>query len=274
MRREFLAATALGSATFISAWTGHATAQPAPNFDWAGPYVGASIGLNALSSPATFNYPSGGSDNITFIGNAPFYSSGIFSTSFAPWPTNPILTAPLIATFDAGMNFQSGNVVYGFEGDASYSPSGEFHQSTGDSNTTNDFSVTGGVNTLFTLRPRVGVAVDKLLLFATGGLAVGQAGFATQAHIADSGKGLASADWSGQNSAWRTGFTFGGGAEYAVTPKMRLKFEALYYDLGTIDVTANGSGISTAPASLTAQPYNGTLKLQGMIGRVGVNVGF
>jgi opacity protein-like surface antigen len=138
--------------------------------------------------------------------------------------------------------------VYGFEGDASYSPSGEFHLSTGDTNTTNDFSVTDGVNTLFTLRPRAGVAVDKLLLFATGGLAVGQASFATQAHVADSGKGLASADWSGQNSAWRTGFTFGGGAEYAVTPKMRLKFEALYYDLGTIDVAANGSGISTARA--------------------------
>jgi outer membrane immunogenic protein len=130
------------------------------------------------------------------------------------------------------------------------------------------------VNTLFTLRPLAGVAVDKLLLFATGGLAVGQASFATQAHVADSGKGLASADWSGQNSAWRTGFTFGGGAEYGVTPKMRLKFEALYYDLGTIDVAANGSGISTAPAPLTAQSYTGTLKLQGMIGRVGVNVGF
>jgi hypothetical protein len=50
-----------------------------------------------------------------------------------------------------------------------------------------------------------------------------------------------------------------------------VKFDALYYNLGSIDVTATGAGTATSPGGdLTATPYTGTMQLQGAVARVGV----
>jgi opacity protein-like surface antigen len=269
-----MAATALGSAAFVAAWTGAAAAQPAPNFDWAGPYAGASLGIDLRNAPQ-FAFPDGSGYDVEFSGGAPYLPNEPSSPpGFNSWSTSPGPNAPIVATVDFGHNFQSGNFVYGWEGDASFLGT-SFNQSLDEpTSRTGNYSVTSGVSTLFTFRPRVGIAMDHLLLFATGGLGFGSATLASHANIADSGK---SANWDGENSAWKAGFVVGGGAEYAVTPKMRIKFEALYYNLGSMSVTATGSGVNanhSPPIPLTAQSYSGTVQLQGTLARVGVNFGF
>jgi outer membrane immunogenic protein len=265
MRRDLMAATALGSAAFIAAWTGAAAAQPAPNFDWAGPYAGASLGVNFGNAPH-FAFPDGSGPGVNFIGGAPYFAAEI--GTFESWSTSPGPQSPIVATVDFGRNFQSGNFVYGWEGDASFLGT-SFNQSLDQSGRTGNYSVTSGVGTLFTLRPRVGIAMDRLLLFGTGGLGFGSATLASHANVVDSAK---SANWDGENSAWKAGFVVGGGAEYAVTPKMRIKFEALYYNVGSMSVTATGSGVDGGV--VTVQPYSGTVQLQGTLARVGVNFGF
>ena len=269
MRRDFLVVTALGSASFLTAWSGSA-AIAAPNFDWAGPYVGASVGLNAPASPTSLTFPYSASNYLTFVGNAPQRVDIGGYTPFGTLPTSVMPYAPLIGTFSAGLNQQNGAIVFGLEADASFSASAKYKFT----NSGEELTVSGGMESLFTLRPRIGVAVDRLLLFGTGGLAVGQAKFDTSLHLADNGKGTGvdSADWSGSNSAWKTGFTVGGGAEYAGSDKLSVKFEALYYNLGSIDVTATGSGQGLAPhtGALDATPYTGTMQLQGAVARGGV----
>jgi outer membrane immunogenic protein len=269
MRRDFLAVTALGSASFLTAWSGQALAGP--DFDWAGPYVGASVGLNALGKPTSLTFPTTTGADIQFSPSpAPFRNSGV-GAPYGPYATLPTAVmpyAPLVGTFSTGFNYQNGSLVFGLEADASFSAPAKYRFDSGSEHLT----VSGGVESLFTLRPRLGMAMDRLLLFGTGGLAFGEAKFDTGLHLADNGKGVASADWSGSNSAWKTGFTLGGGAEYAVSDKLSVKFEALYYDLGSIDVEATGSGTGnlTSPDPLTVTPYSGTMPLQGTVARVGL----
>jgi outer membrane immunogenic protein len=264
MRKDLLAATALGSAAFIAAWPGAAAAQSSPNFDWAGMYAGGSLGIDLRSAPQ-FAFPDSGAYDVNFSGGAPVFSG---ESPFMPWSTSPGPQAPIVASADLGRNFQSGDFVYGWEGDVSFLGT-SFNQSLNEPGRIGNFSVDSGVSTLFTFRPRVGVTMDRLLLFATGGLGVGSATLSSHASVTDTAK---SAHWDGEDSAWKAGFVVGGGAEYAVTPKMRIKFEALYYNLGSMSVTATGSGVDSGV--VTVQPYSGTVPLQGTLARVGVNFGF
>ena len=93
----------------------------------------------------------------------------------------------------------------------------------------------------------------------------------------DSGKFTGGdADWAGSNEAWQTGFVAGGGAEYALNNGAALRFEALYYNLGTIGATATGEGGYGlfAGTPITVSPYTGEMALVGMIVRGGITIGF
>jgi outer membrane immunogenic protein len=70
-----------------------------------------------------------------------------------------------------------------------------------------------------TERARAGFAIDRALLFVTGGYA----GIDTRASYNDTVNGL-----SGNQSAWRNGGVVGGGLEYALTNNISLKGEYLY----------------------------------------------
>ena len=268
MRRDLLAVTAVGSATFLAGWSGSALAAPPVAYNWSGAYLGGSAGFNDPAGATTFAYPTGGPDDIEFNSSgAPFLNS---LDPYNALPTSVVPYAPLIGTVSAGFNHQTGALVLGIETDASLLGDSKYNFTGNGGDET--FTTSGGMQSLFTLRPRLGIAVDKLLLYGTGGLAFGEAKFDTGLHLTDDGKGISTADWSGSNSAWKTGFTIGGGAEYAVNNRLSLKFEALYYNLGSIDVTATGSGFTsdTTPAPLSATPYTGHMDLQGTIARVGL----
>jgi outer membrane immunogenic protein len=77
-----------------------------------------------------------------------------------------------------------------------------------------------------TVRARAGVlATDRLLVYATGGLAYGH----TKTYMEDSVFGIS-------ESKTKAGWTVGAGVEYAVTDHLSLKTEYAYTDLGKAQV--------------------------------------
>ncbi len=76
------------------------------------------------------------------------------------------------------------------------------------------------------MRPRVGYAFDRTLLYVTGGLAYG-GGKYTLNTIDGAGNTAAL-----NSSGIRTGWALGAGAEYAFSRNWSAKLEYLYVDLG------------------------------------------
>ena len=115
-----------------------------------------------------------------------------------------------------------------------------------------------------TLRPRIGYAIGRTLLFATGGLAYG--------HVRNR---LTSTDGAGNTFTMpagktRIGWTFGGGIEHAFTSNWSAKLEYGYVALGrsTQSAAVFNAGVPTG-ATATARTRNSFHTL-----RAGVNYRF
>jgi outer membrane immunogenic protein len=130
----------------------------------------------------------------------------------------------LPATFDVkgglaggqlGYNWQFGQFVWGLEGD------GDWTNLRGHANAASCLGTTlceTRNNFLATARGRVGLAVDRLLPYVTGGLAVG--------NIKATDPPFAGVDKT------REGWTAGGGLEYSLAPNWSVKAEYLFVNLG------------------------------------------
>ncbi|MBO0733905.1 MAG: porin family protein [Methylocapsa sp.] len=159
---------------------------PPPLFTWTGLYVGAQIGY------------AWGTDTVTVN---PFG----FGTDFTP---NGVVGGGHI-----GFNLQFNQVVAGVEGDIegtgisrTFSPGGVIYDTS--------------VSAQGSIRARLGMAFDRVLLYATGG---GEfAGFDT----------TVTAIASDQTSQTRAGWTVGGGLEYAFTPNWSVRAEYRFADFG------------------------------------------
>ncbi len=291
MRKELLAATILSSAALAISADFPAHAQALSPYNWTGFYIGGGAGGHFGSDAAFLDLPDGDPADfgIVFEDGSPRFP-GQAGLALRPWDTryeldelNPALGA------HAGYNYQVGQFVFGVEADWYWlgdrssdtfsSTDAVFIGATPGLRTT-DVTVHGGVESLFTLRPRVGFAVaDRLLLFATGGLAIGDASIGSFADVSeeytDQAKSAA-ASWAGEDSSWELGYTLGGGAEYAVTDRISVRLEGLYYDLGEISTRVDGSGSETdgGTVELTAQPYTARMDADGAIGRVGFSFRF
>jgi outer membrane immunogenic protein len=109
----------------------------------------------------------------------------------------------------AGYNFQtSGMFVAGVEGDFTFSGAGDKR---------NGVSVDNNWNS--TLRARAGIAIDRFLMYGTGGLAVG--------NITTKVSG------AGSDTGTHAGWTIGGGIEAAFTNNIIGRLEYRYTDYGT-----------------------------------------
>ena len=99
---------------------------------------------------------------------------------------------------------------------------------------TGDFLTVNGKNSLTwlgTTRARVGFVAtpdNRLMIYATGGVAYGGGNSQFSAFDATTGS-----FWSGNPSSTRVGWTIGGGVEYAITNNITIKGEYLYADLGS-----------------------------------------
>ena len=112
----------------------------------------------------------------------------------------------------AGYNQQVGALVFGVEGDWDWS----------NAKHTNGANVSKLTNEM-TARGRVGYAVDRVLLFTTGGYAGG---------TVDRTDGVNAAN------DWHNGYVLGGGMEYAITNNVSAKADYLYTDLSSQTDTA------------------------------------
>lgn len=163
-----------------------------------------------------------------------------------------------------GYNFSFGNIVLGVEADIAYT----------DISTTSSFLqpfpccvretfLHQELQSLSTVRARLGYAAGNVLLYATGGLAVGQVEYAFG--LTDDqfvGGGFAGAS----NSQLRAGYTAGGGVEISFGP-WSLKTEYLFFDLGQETLTAPFL-IGGAAEPFTFRPE---FETSGHILRAGVN---
>lgn len=169
---------------------------PTPVFSWTGFYVGGQIG------------GAWGHDN------------GIVDPPDVFIPFN-INANDGMAGFHAGYNYQVNQWVFGLEGSVDWS------------RLNNTFTVcplfcstaTTKADTQGSVRGRVGIAVDRALFYATGGLAVAR--ITNTYDTTAFGGGFASL------SHTRDGWTAGGGIDYAVTNNWSLLAEYRYSDFGT-----------------------------------------
>jgi outer membrane immunogenic protein len=215
-----LAGTALSALTLCSAPAADLPSRSAPPyyaapplFTWSGFYVGANAAIN-------FGQFTDGGAN--YFGNG---FGGLYGLT-------------------AGYNYQSGPLVAGVEGDLN------FGSINGTGSPYAGVNGSGNVTGEGSLRVRFGYALDRALLYVTGGY--------TGANL----KGSV-ADFSGapniyaSQSAYLNGFILGGGLEFAVTNNISLKAEYLFNDYGsasyfssTRDAMTSGVNFSTLRAGI------------------------
>ncbi|MDB5572669.1 MAG: porin family protein [Hyphomicrobiales bacterium] len=151
-----------------------------------------------------------------------------------------------------------------------------------------------------TLRARAGFAAGPLLIYGTGGFALGGvkmgvAASAVETVIVTTSTVPAPIDrypppsvtssirttttWTGQRDSTALGWALGAGAEWALDDNWSLKGEYVYYNLGTKGVTARGVSTTTGDGIMTpivanAAPITVRQKFDGNLARVGVNYRF
>jgi outer membrane immunogenic protein len=133
-----------------------------------------------------------------YLGLNAGYNFGTVAPTGAP----NISTTGFLGGATLGGNYQMGSFVIGLEGD-------------GDYNSTNNNGFKS--DWLATVRGRAGWAWDRVLFYGTGGAAFAPAAVAATPTFAG-------------GSTTMTGWTAGGGIEYAFTPNWTAKVEYLYVD--------------------------------------------
>jgi len=101
------------------------------------------------------------------------------------------------------------------------------------------YTMRQSVNTdfLWTLRPRVGYSMGNFLIFASGGLAMTKTHYKARFIDSSSSANLV----TDSSSKTRTGWTLGGGAAWAFSPRFSVKGEYLYQDFGTSKASATSA---------------------------------
>lgn len=191
---------------------------PPPVFTWTGLYAGASVGYAWANDHASISDPG---ILTTVVGDV--VVPGVPAV-FVPFGLSP---SGVIGGGQIGYNLQYNQWVLGLEGDVSGLSLSQTRFAGFDSVRTQS-NIQGSV------RLRAGFALDRVLLYATGG-----AGFAGIENTYSSGFGF---DSIGRT---RTGWTVGGGIEYAVTNNWSIRAEYRYSDFGhyTDFLINSGAGI-------------------------------
>ncbi|MEJ0094873.1 MAG: outer membrane protein [Methylocella sp.] len=209
-RRVLLAsvgAVALASSAFAADLPSHAPPPvylpPAPIFTWTGIYIGGQVGFawgdQNVSSNTGFGFDSFGSNNDGVIGGG-----------------------------HVGYNLQLNQFVIGLEG--SVDGSSIKKSVTRDVGGFVPATFTSSADIQGSVRGRVGYAWDRILVYATGGVA-----FAGVDNSISTPFGFDSA------SSTRVGWTVGGGVEYAITNNWSVRGEYRYSDFGHSTIFGSNS---------------------------------
>lgn len=227
-------------------------------YNWAGWYMGLNIGgsTEALGNSLTVvNAPGAAFTPAELTGLGAGGSGGLNNSG-------------IMGGGQVGYNSQSGNLVWGAELDFNWFDlrsgfGGDFTPSS-----TSNLNISQSVNWMFTARPRLGIAFDRTLIYATGGLAVAELKF---------DQSWSSAAWvppavigeSVSSSQIKAGWVLGAGIERALVGRWTVKAEYLYsqFDTGTY------VGQLVSPAN-NATFTNSLSKLTIQTARVGLNYRF
>jgi outer membrane immunogenic protein len=235
---------------------------PVPVFSWTGCYIGVNGG-GIWSDSNRHVQPTG-----QYLVD-PFYT------------TRPELLAYVTQDYrvdksggtaggQIGCNYQSGAWVFGIEGDAEWTGISDTFSTTypqtpffnGGALVARTLTVSHQLDALGTIRGRLGYAFDRLLVYGTGGLAIGRVRSAFFQNFFTAG-----VTDIGSASETRFGWTVGAGLEYAFSPNWSAKAEYLYVDLGSFSYN---SPASDDPRYL----WTTTVTTREHIGRVGINYRF
>lgn len=186
-------------------------------FNWSGFYIGVQLGYGWGQSTHSFNNGA---------------------------PTDNSAPGGVLAGGHLGVNWQTGALVFGVEGDIEYANlTGSFVNLTGSTSV-------GSANMTWdgSIRGRLGLAMDRSLLYVTAGWAVAQYNF---------GGGRAPAPACCGFSANVNGWTAGVGWEYAFANNLTGRIEYRYTDYGSV----TGALVPTFPAVLmTVRNTTGALR--------------
>jgi len=203
-------------------------------YNWTGFYVGINAGGHWAK------------DDVTTSASVPNFDEP-FASAFDAGAAGSNKPSGFIGGLQLGYNWQFSNFVFGLEADVNGLTGREGRSvlypgpfpAAGDT-----FTPSVESNFLATVRGRVGWAFDRALLYATGGLAVGTINITDTATVFG-GTLLETVS----ETTTRTGWTVGGGFEYAFTPNWTVKVEYLYVDLGSFD-----TGIPCVAACVAVGP--------------------
>ncbi len=246
----------------------------APPFTWTGFYAGLNAG----------GIWSSGSRNATLVDPGVVWLSNYFPGGIGNNQSG------FIGGGQVGYNWQSGAFVLGGEADFD----GTTLSKTFNYTSTPFGSVVNGalipnplvgdtltvhakasLDWIGTVRARVGFVAtpdNRLLVYGTGGFAY--AGGSTNFNVYDATQGFV---WNGNPSSTRTGWTIGGGVEYALTNNITIRGEYLYVDLGSqnITTTANPAAYAFFNNAGLVTPYaTAKINYDASIVRAGVNYKF
>jgi outer membrane immunogenic protein len=182
---------------------------PPAAYDWSGHYIGATLGYgwgNATAGEISL-YDDPLVDPVATLDGFNFGTSGF------------------IGGIEAGANWQMRGLVLGVVGDISAANiTGSYFDED------NQFGVDSTINWLGTARLNLGLPVNNLLFYGTGGLAFG--GVTNELHDVY-GSGTIHTAHKSTNVGW----TIGAGVAVALNENWILKGEYLFVDLGTTDVS-------------------------------------
>ena len=278
MKKLLLASVALSTiaSAAVAADLPYRRAAPAPAFvavpvfTWTGFYVGVNAGY-AFSD-----------DRTTTTGNngSPAGPGTLFNT------LNDIRRNSVKQERDGftgggqiGYNYQIGSWVLGLEADIAYTDLQSTTTVFGSRPAGAGFAASTyrtEMDYLGTVRGRIGYAMDRVMIYGTGGLAYGDVKNNQLFYAPGTGTGVL--QFAGNRSEIMTGYAVGGGVEYAIpvstfslfNSAVTVKAEALYYDLGKQSVVTPG----VAPAGNPLTSYTSRSENTGVIVRAGLNFKF
>jgi outer membrane immunogenic protein len=234
-------------------------------YDWTGFYIGTNVG---------YSWGRGSTDG-TATG-IQTVTSLVAATTVTP--VSGLLSGRadvngFIGGGQFGYNWQRGAWLFGLEGDIQFSnerQSGDVVCTLGVTacpTFTRDYKL----DWFGTARGRVGfLPAERILLYATGGLAYGNFSGSSLGVPGTTPNALAFGAWS----FLRAGWTVGGGVEAALGGNWSIKFEYLYMDLGNVGGTTATNITTVNGRTTTALTYVFNTRFTDNIARVGLNYKF
>jgi outer membrane immunogenic protein len=217
-----LASSAFAADIYVEPAPVYEPVAVSPHFDWAGPYLGINGGW--AWSEVDWTYDDGNPADHDGDGG--------------------------LAGGTLGWNFQTGQWVFGVEGDFDWA---DVNGSTACPNPS--FSCESEMDWFATVRGRVGFAANNWLFYGTGGLAVADL---TMQTVLPGGSVPPSGTPTNGSSETAVGWTAGAGVEVGFARRWTVKAEWLYYDLGSDNYTVDNGLVVHA-------------KETGNIARIGLN---